>query len=195
MRTSAAVVVAVVAVVLGFMAGPASAKGASGGTLDGEGMETPIAVPADLTDDTGLYEQIWEASPSRAVDAAPTDDLGPRLRITWSLMGPNGEVPVVQELYPYAEGGPVTFVAAGQPMWEGARTNGGWFRAPARLITTLADLGVPARSALEPASTGGGSTTTTTWAPIGASVVVVLGLGAALALLTRRRGEAAPAAG
>jgi hypothetical protein len=195
MRTRAAAVLVVVVAVVAW-AKPAAAKGMSSATIEGEGIAEPLAYKmgggGDLAYDSGVYELIWETSPSYALDRSPTDDLGPKVTIRWMLMGPNGDVPVLQDVYPYADGGPVTFVAAGQPMWDGSRTSGGWFRAPARLTTTLVDLGVPARTALEPARSGADPMP---WAPIGASVVAMVVLVTALAVIWRRRGQVAPAAG
>lgn len=169
-------------------AAPAHAKGATGGTIEGEGMDDAIAVPADLAGQSGLYELIWESDGTTRLAEVPTADLGPRFVLTWMLLGPNGDVPIEQELYPYAEGGPVTHVAAGQPMWETAETLGGWSTAPPAFVTRLEALGV----SRPVAGTDDGGTD---WAPIGASVAAVVLLGLGLALLSRRRGEVAPAAG
>jgi hypothetical protein len=188
MRTKTAAVLAVLVTLVVAGATPAGAKGATGGTIDGEGIDDAIAVPADLSGESGLYELIWETDGATRLAAAPTDDLGPRLVITWMLMGPNGDVPIEQEVYPYAASGPVTYVAPGQPMWESARTLGGWATAPQGLVMRLEALGV-SRSA---AVAGGGGTE---WAPIGASVMAMAALGIGVTLLSRRRGEVAPAAG
>lgn len=189
MRTRAVAVVAVVVAALGVWASPAHAKGATGGTLEGDGMDEAIAVPAELSGSSGLYELIWDTAGATRLADAPSADLGPRFVLTWMLMGPNGDVPIEQEIYPYAEGGPVTFVAAGQPMWESATTLGGWSTASPGFVTQLESLGVSRAAA---ASTGGGGTT---WTPIGASVAAMVLLGAGLVRFGRRRGEVAPAAG
>lgn len=197
MWTKAVVAIVTVLLALGSTS-PASAKGMAGGTIEGDGIATPIDVfstdvpgAANLVNETGVYETVWEASPSHALDAAPTDVLGPVFTIRWSLMGPNGDVPVVQDVYPYAEGGPVTHTAAGQPLWDGGHTVGGWFRSPERLVARFEALGVPTLASLSVADGGVG----THWAPIGASLVAVLLLGSGLAMASRRRREVAPAAG
>jgi hypothetical protein len=169
-------------------AAPASAKGVTGGTIEGEGIDATISAPSDLSVDAGVYELIWESSDSARLDAAPAADLGPRFTITWLLMGPNGDVPIVQDVYPYAVGGPVTHIEPGQPMWEDARTLGGWATVSERFVTRLEALGV-SRPA-PPVPSGG-----TARAPIGASVAAMVLLGIGLALVARRRGEVAPAAG
>lgn len=180
--------VGLVVVILAWAA-PAHAKGATGGTIEGEGIEDAITVPADLSGQSGLYELIWESDGTTRLGEAPTADLGPRFVLTWMLVGPNGDVPIEQELYPYAEGGPVTHVAAGQPMWEAAETLGGWSTAPQGFVTRLETLGLSRPVAA--GGDGGG----TGWAAIGASVAAVVLLGLGLALFSRRRGEVAPAAG
>ena len=69
--------------------------------------------------------------------AAPKEELGPKLVITWRLPD-GGPAPrsVQQELYLYAEGGPLTYTAPDQPFMGGDRTTGGWFgtRSPSRPV-------------------------------------------------------------
>ena len=197
MRTKVAVVIALVALVA--LAAPAQAKGPSEGTIEGEGLDTPIAItwgegtPGGdrLIEDVGFFEATFGMIPSRMVDEAPTDDLGPELTIRWTVPGPAGVDEIVQDLYPYAEGGPLTYTPAGQPFFEIERTKGGWFRGPERLLETLSTLGVPDEDALVSSGGGGGSA----WAPIGASLGAVVLLGVGLTVASRRRPEVAPAAG
>ncbi len=44
------------------------------------------------------------------LDEAPPGDLGPQYTIDWMLAGPSGDDLVTQDLYPYAENGPVTYL-------------------------------------------------------------------------------------
>jgi hypothetical protein len=74
--------------------------------------------------------------------AAPTTELGPRYTITYTLPGPTTRG-LRQDLYPYAAGGSVTYTKPGQPFFDGQRTRGGWYVAPARLKETLVALGLP----------------------------------------------------
>lgn len=181
-------------------AGPAHAKGPSQGVLDGEGLEQPIAIgygegtPGGdrLIEDTGFFDVTFGMLPSRTLPDAPTDDLGPRLQLTWTVPGPDGLADlIVQDVYPYAAGGPVTYTAPGQPFFERERTVGGWFRSPPRLLATLRALGLPDADALGPAAGGRG----TRWAPIGGSLLAMVVLGAALVAFGRRPTRVAPAAG
>ena len=196
MRTKLLLVLASIAVVA--MASPAGAKGPSGGTIDGEGLDAPIVIghgegtPGGdrLIEDVGFFDATFGQVPTRMLDGAPTEDLGPMLTLTWTVPGPNGQDDViVQDLYPYADGGPLTYTAPGQRFFEVEETVGGWFRSPTRLLDTLQAMGLPDQDAL--VDDGGDGSR---WAPIGASLAAVVLLGGGLALFGRRR-EVAPAAG
>ena len=199
MRTKAAVLVLIVAVLA--LAAPAHAKGPSEGTIEGEGLDAPIAIewgegtPGGdrIIEDVGFFEATFGMVPSRMLAEAPTADLGPKLTIHWTVPGPDGlDDEIVQDLYPYADGGPVTYTPPGQAFFEIERTKGGWFRGPERLVATLTSLGLPEQDALVSDAGGAGGTR---WAPIGASLAAVLLLGVGLAVASRRRAEVAPAAG
>lgn len=194
------VLLLLVPVVLVAVAGPAAAKGPSGGELEGEGLDAPIAIgfgegtPGGdrLIEDVGFFDATFGQVPSRTLDEAPTADLGPRLTLTWTMPGPSGvDDVIVQDVYPYADGGPLTYTAPGQPFFDTERTVGGWHRSPARLLETLQRLGLPDEDVL--AGDRGGDATR--WAPIGASLAAVVLLGGGLVLFGRRRREVAPAAG
>ena len=198
MRTK--LLIAIVGVVVLGWAAPASAKGPSEGVLEGDGLDQAIVIgygegapgAGDLIGDVGFFEVTFGSVPRQALDDAPTDDLGPRLRLTWTVPGPDGEDDlVVQDIYPYAAGGPVTYTAPGQPFFESEQTVGGWFRAPNRLLASLQALGLPDERDLSVGGHGGG----TRWAPIGGSLVAMLVLGAGLAVFGRRSAKVAPAAG
>jgi len=182
------------------LAGPAPAKGPSGGELHGGGLDAPIVIgfgegtPGGdrLIEDVGFFDATFGQIPTRMLDDAPTTDLGPKLTLTWTVPGPTGvDDVIVQDVYPYAEGGPVTYTEPGQPFFGVERTVGGWFRSPARLVDALQELGLPDEGALSGTGDGG----RTRWAPIGASLAAVVLLGGGLALFGRRRREVAPAAG
>ena len=84
--------------------------------------------------------------------AAPDEVLGPKLSITWRI--PDGDPTpgtVRQDLYLYAEGGPLTYTAPGQQFLGSERTRGGWFRTLAAL-RRWAVFGLPAGTALEAAA-------------------------------------------
>ena len=98
--------------------------------------------------------------------------------MTWTVPGPDNEIwEIVQVLYPYADGAPWVYTEPGQPVFEGMRTRGGWFRAPERLLTMLDALGVPTHDELAGGTPGiwNGSAFV-----IGASLVGVVLFGAGL---------------
>jgi hypothetical protein len=135
-------------------ASPAGAKGPTEATVtspDGDSVQLVSKHPGDghdgglmaLADDLGLWEGIGAEGPGVApMGAEPTGGVGPRFVVTWSLMGPDPERPVVitQHLYPQAHGGPVVYTPPGQPAFDHG-TVGGWSRVRARTPETLAGLG------------------------------------------------------
>jgi hypothetical protein len=133
----------------GLPRGPIDLKG------DGEpGSGTNLA---NLADEAGMWALLFEDGQPGNLDAAPVPaaERGPRYTITWTF--PNGagtDDKVRQHVWPYAPGGPVTYLAPGQPVM-GTRTEGGWFRATDNLRLSLVHLGLPnrpARSAPAPAA-------------------------------------------
>jgi hypothetical protein len=140
----------------------AGAKGPDQATIDGEGMVAPVSVGgtegqdddlSTLADVAGIWPAAYPQTPDPMLAEEPTEDLGPKLEITWRL--PNGgptPVSVTQELYLYAEGGPLTYTPPGQELVEGGLTSGGWFRTPARHQPTWDTFDLPSRATLEGAS-------------------------------------------
>jgi hypothetical protein len=208
---------AVLALALLLAAAPAAlAKGASAATIRGPGLERPIGLRglgepgtdtrlANLSDQTGLFAVMFgDGNGGQLSDQPPGGDLGPRYTITYTVPGDDTTFPVVQDLYPYAAGGPVTHARPGQRLWAGQQVVGGWFHGPATLLPMLVSLGLPSRSpaASPPASarpaaavpagpgpaaasaSGGGRGW---WAGAGGAGGVVLLAAAALALGSVRR--------
>lgn len=196
MRTRAAIGIGVVLVAL-VLATPASAKGPSEGTIEGEGLDAPIVVGHGegtpdgnaLIERTGFFHAVFGQIPDPMLDEAPTAGLGPRYTLRWHLPGPDGSASeIVQLLHPYAAGGPLVFTRAGQAFYGTEETRGGWFRAPESLVTSLQSLGVPDEAALVAAGSGGSR-----WAPIGASLAAMLLLGIGLVAFSRSRAAVTPA--
>jgi len=153
----------------------AQAKGATAATIDGGGPgglpDGPITVRGDgepgsgtnlgnLTDTSGLFTLMFErrrtatrpcAQCPGGLKAAPTDRLGPRYTITWTFQDDSGNDRIRQHVYPYAATGPVTFMPAGQPIFD-ETTIGGWYQATNSLRQQLISLGLPDRKALESAA-------------------------------------------
>jgi hypothetical protein len=187
--------------VLAFVsaAPPAAAKGPSEAEVTWEGQAVPIRLGLGrggppgvdrLGRDTGLMAAMWRETPDPLLDAAPTDDLGSPVTISWTVPGPLPAADtIVQTVYPYAAGGPLVFTEPGQPFFGTEHTVGGWLRAPARLTTTLQDLGAPSRPA--PPSDGGFPVP---WVAIGATLGgIALALTAARTVVRRRVTPAAAA--
>lgn len=124
----------------------ASAKGPAGATVDGDGFDRPVELDltecCELLEDLGFYATAFRSEPDRTLDSPPAGDLGPRLEVSWEMFGPSGTDIVRQDVYPLAPGGPVTYMAPGQPAM-GSETYGGWFRAPVGVIADLEAAGVP----------------------------------------------------
>jgi len=143
-------------------ASPAGAKGAESLTIAGAGLGgAPIVLESErgwedlaaIAEQTRFFELTfaveapddehpWSAF---AISTRGTQELGPRLRLSWEMYhdgSASGEdVPLRQDLYLYAGGGPLVYTAVqevyGQPV------PGGWHRADPALIDTLQALGVP----------------------------------------------------
>jgi hypothetical protein len=156
--------VLVLAILLAAVPAAVQAKGATAATISGGGPGGlpggPITIEGDgepgsgsdlanLADAAGVWALLFEDGPGGELASAPaTADRGPRYTITWTF--PNGagtEDKVRQSVWPYAAGGPLTFMASGQRVLDGT-TKGGWFKATDTLRQTLVTLGLPSRQPL-----------------------------------------------
>jgi hypothetical protein len=146
----------------------AQAKGATSATISGGGPGGlpggPITLKGNgepgsstdlgmLAEGSGLYTVVFDSGTNAILPAAPTDRLGPRYTITWTFPDPEGgkDRKVVQHVYPYAAGGPVTFMPAGQPVLD-MTTRGGWYQGFDGFRAQLIELGLPNRKPLTPAT-------------------------------------------
>jgi hypothetical protein len=156
--TMLALLVVLVAVPTAAQAKGASAATISGGgpgglpggpiTLGGDGEPGSGTPLANLADDAGTWALLFEDGPAGELGSAPTTERGPRYTITWTFPnGGGGEDKVRQSVWPYAAGGPLTYLAPGQPVLD-TTTSGGWFRAGDNLRVTLVSLGLPDREPL-----------------------------------------------
>jgi hypothetical protein len=200
----------------------AQAKGATAATIDGGsggGPGGPITLRGDgepgsgsdlsnLAELTGLFAVLFEDGPGSALAAAPTDRLGPRYTITWTFPGGDGKVRKVRQIvHPYAATGPVTFLPAGQPVFEAThKTSGGWYQAGDGLRQKLISLGLPDRKPLAaaakapaapaPASPSPAASSPALWPKVAAGAAgLLLVAGAGAVLVLRRRPRPDPAAG
>jgi hypothetical protein len=149
--------------VLCFVAFPATAlaKGPDAATIEGPGLASPLKIDGSgswdqggpfvrLVEETAFFTATWGGDDA-LLRARPAGELGPRFRVTYNLPGPAGRAdPIRQDLYPYARGGPVSFMPSGQPFFETRRTIGGWYRGSTRLKTALLAAGLPAQPKPKP---------------------------------------------
>jgi hypothetical protein len=205
--------VALLALALLLVAAPAAlAKGASALSITGPGLSKPISLRglgepgmdsalAEISDRAGLFAVMFGDDAGRLSAEKPAGELGPRYTVTYSVPGDDATYRVVQDLYPWAEGGSFTYAKPGQRLWGGQAVVGGWFRTPSALLPALEAVGFPSRpgTAVKPATapaiaTSPAAATVTpdkdsAWptAVTAAGVSAVLLVAAALTLRTTRR--------
>lgn len=216
-RLLTAALVAVTALLL--VPGTAHAKGADQATIEGDDLAAPIVVSGregdsgpleTLTDLTGLFPASFRQTPDPMLATEPTGPRGPKYVITWHIPAEDGAASnVVQEVYPFAEGGPLTYMAPGQVFMGADTTRGGWYRSVHALIPVLVRLGVPDRPPVGTAPTTVVPTPPTVapapqparpsadawWEGAGGVVLLAALAGAGVAGATgvaRRRGRVAP---
>jgi hypothetical protein len=146
---------AALAVVL-LLPATAAAKGPSQASISGGGLAKPIKVGGNgemegtplgnLTMEAGFFPAAFGQSPDPMLPKRPSGNLGPRFTIHYVVPWENNSTfRITQDVYPYADGGAVTYMKPNQPIFEMA-TIGGWFRAYG-LKRTLVSQGLPARLA------------------------------------------------
>jgi len=174
----------------------AVAKGPDRATISGPGLHgsVPINGNGESFGDTplgnlvqfgGYFAATFGQQPDPMLGARPKGELGPRYTVVYRVPGPAPKPDrLVQYVYPYAQPGPVTYMAPGQRFWIDQRTRGGWFTADAGLKRTLVRLGLPATA---PSSGGTGLPWRTTGLAVLAALALLLAAGAVLAV--RRRGR------
>jgi hypothetical protein len=131
------------------VAAVASAKGPESASLSGPGEQrlltfagnsemgqgTPLGA---LVDATGFFAQMYGQTPDPTLQTRPRGTLGPHYRITYVVPGPNGiRSRVVQDVYPFAKPGPLTYMRPTQRYWGNRLAHGGWFRSTAALRQVL----------------------------------------------------------
>lgn len=131
----------------------AQAKGPDKATIRGPGLGKAIVLSGlgengrgplgALTMDGGFFPQMYGQSPNPLLARRPSGDLGPRYTIVYRVPGPGVPSEVRQDLYPYASGGVLTYMRAGQPFWGTQKTYGGWFRSASSVKTALVQNGLP----------------------------------------------------
>ena len=185
---------------------PASAlaKGPTGASIDGPGAGGGITFPGygessgsplgDLTQQAGFFPAAFGQEPSPMLPSRPAGDLGPKYTITYQVPGPHNEADKIrQDVYPYARPAPVTYMRPGQPFFGTEQTRGGWFRADPGLKQTLVGVGLPRSAPAPPPTPKSSSGDFPTPYVGGLTAVLLTALGAAAALVIRRRARPAAA--
>jgi hypothetical protein len=198
----------VLALLLAVVPTAAQAKGASGATISGGGPGGLPGGPINLKGDgepgsgtnlanlaqaAGVWALLFEDGPGGELASAPaTANRGPRYTITWIF--PNGagtEDKVRQSVWPYAAGGPLTFMASGQPVLD-ATTKGGWFQAADNLRQSLIALGLPSREPLTtpspatPAAPAAPDPAPAVWPRVAVGLALLLAVAGGVLVLRRR---------
>jgi hypothetical protein len=151
-----------VAAGLALVPSTASAKGADKATIKGPGLAAPLSFGSRgggrfegggklgrLMEETGVFPAMYESYPYTMRSEAPKAEMGAAFTIVWHMPDGGKGTYVRQLLYPYAEGGPFTYMAPGQPIEGGdAGTFGGWYSAPTSLVSMLKAEGLPTRTEL-----------------------------------------------
>jgi hypothetical protein len=200
----------VLALLLAAVPTAAQAKGASAATISGGGPGGlpggPINLKGDgepgsgtnlanLAEAAGVFALLWEDGQPGALTSAPLPPAqrGARYTITWTFPnGDGGEDQVRQSVWPYAAGGPLTFMATGQKVLDGT-TRGGWYRAGDNLRQLLVTLGLPNRAPLAtptpapPSPSPAADPSPAVWPKVAGVVALLLAVTAATALILRRR--------
>jgi hypothetical protein len=192
MRTAIVVLVAL-AGLLGAV--PAAlAKGPSAAVIEGPGLERPVRIESyeasgQLPGLSTLMEHtggtVMFGSGTRLQADRPAVELGPRFAVTYLM---DTEVVLRQELYPFADGGPYTFIPPGQKsIFVTSDMDSGWFRGPARLTAVMTAMGADSTAvvAAAPATPAAAGTNTGWW--LGGSLTAVALVLAAGVVVTRRQ--------
>jgi hypothetical protein len=137
-----------------------------------------------LVAESGFFPQTFGQSPNPLLRSRPAG-LGTQYTVTYTVPGPSTDT-LRQELYPYASGGPVSFMEPGQKIWD-QQTHGGWYRGTAALKSRLVAAGLPRVDPVAQRKSAGAHTGSRKVSiALGTGVGVALAAGA-LVLFRRRR--------
>jgi hypothetical protein len=213
-RRALAMLVLVLALLLAAVPTAAQAKGASAATISGGGPGGLPGGPIDMKGDgepgsgtnlsnlaeaAGVFALLWEDGQPGALTSAPLPPAqrGARYTITWTFPnGDGGEDQVRQSVWPYAAGGPLTFMATGQKVLDGT-TKGGWYRAGDNLRQLLITLGLPNRAPLAtptPAPPApAAEPSPALWPRVVVGVALLVAVAVVAGIILRRRSSPGPA--
>ena len=199
MKTRRLVSVGSVLVFVMAIAFPALAKGAHEVSLSSDGQRVVFSgdgepntntTLSNFAESVHLFDSLWVDGERLA---EPIGDLGPEITAEWMFLGPIGDIPIVQYLYPFAEGGPVGHIPAGQMLWDEA-VEEAWFPIADDPTAAFASVGFDL-TLLDPATIKADETTSLpqpAWSPLWLfGLVVAMGAGAlgARSGIMRRRNQ------
>jgi hypothetical protein len=178
----------------------ALAKGPSEASIKGPGLSKAITISGpeeegspmmNFAEQAGFFPAAFGQEPNPMLPGQPKGDLGPKYRIEYKVPGPDNEMfRISQDLYPYATPTAVTYMPAGQEIFD-FTTHGGWFESPL-LKDTLVAAGLPKTAvAAKAQSSSSAGFSTTGW--LGVAIGIALLAGAAAWFFIRRRPGNAPA--
>ena len=145
---------ALIVIVVLALPATALAKGPSRASIAGPGLTTIRISGAEgsatpfwsLVRAAGWFEAVW--GPSHLPKTPSQGHLGPRYTITWTVPSSSR---LRQDVFPYAEPYPITYMPSGQKIW-GTPVRGGWFVGGVKLSKALERVGVPAEAPQPPPS-------------------------------------------
>jgi hypothetical protein len=142
---------AFVFILAAVLAPAALAKGPSAASVSGPGLGKALAVKGsedsgplgELTQWSGFFPAAFGQQPDPMLHGRPDGKLGARYTIRYLVPGPDNErFRITQDLYPYAQGGALTYTRPGQRIFD-MRTRGGWYRGGQELKRVLVHAGLP----------------------------------------------------
>jgi hypothetical protein len=171
----------------------ALAKGASEAKITGPGLGSGITLAGEgqvgggqlmqLAEAAGFFPAVFVTSPNPMLTVRPQGELGPRYTITYAMPGPSGMDELRQDLYPYAEPGPVAYTEPGQRYFGTEESVGGWYVAGTTLKDDLVAAGLPETAPAD----GGGSQVPWTIVGLAAAMGAALAVAGMAVLRSRRR--------
>jgi hypothetical protein len=178
----------------------AIAKGPSEASIKGPGLGKPITITGaeepgsplmTFAEQAGFFPAAFGQEPNPMLPGRPKGNLGPKYRIAYKVPGPENDMfHINQDLYPYANPSAVTYMPAGQKIFD-STTQGGWFSSPL-LKETLVAAGLPKTAAAVTARSSSSAGFFST-GRLGVLILALLLLGTA-AIVMRRRLRPPPAA-
>jgi hypothetical protein len=125
---------------------PAWAKGPVAVEIAGPGLDEPLVLDVNSAERQleamwALAEQVQLYTPAGTAARPQTGDFGTAYRLTWHMSEADGDR-ILQDVYPFAAGGPVVHTLPGSTSWQ-ELVPAGWAAASAGLPEALTRLGVP----------------------------------------------------